>query len=455
MAKLFSEYSQLDARANRHIEGTGLGLSITKHLVDLMGGSISAESEYGEGSSFRVDIAQRIVDESPLGSEAVENLKSLRFMENSRSKGKKLVRAYLPYGRVLVVDDVQTNLSVARGLLLPYGLTIDCVSSGREAIEKIRAVNDDDPAEKKYDIVFMDHMMPEMDGVEATRIIRGEIGTEYARTAPIIALTANALSGNRDMFLSNGFDEFISKPIDIMQLDAALNRWVRDRRSEDTLTRAERDRPPENTPDGDDAAATGILKDIFVDGLDIASGILRYGNETTYLQILRFYVHYTPELLDRLNELSEDEKFLPDYAIAVHGLKGSCYGICADNVGKLAEKLEASAKSGDFETVRANHEVLSRAANALVADLENLLQTADARASNETAKKRASAPDREMLGKMLSAATFGKTSLMEDIMADLERYEYESDGERVVWMREQMDNLEYGAIRERLQQWIS
>ncbi|MDR1376391.1 MAG: response regulator [Synergistaceae bacterium] len=132
----------------------------------------------------------------------------------------------MPQGRVLVVDDVMTNLDVARGLMMPYGLTIDCALSGREAIGLIRAIPDNAPASGKYDVIFMDHMMPGMDGVEATRVIRKEIGTEYARTVPIVALTANAIFGSSEMFLQNGFDGFISKPIDIYQLDAILNQWV-------------------------------------------------------------------------------------------------------------------------------------------------------------------------------------------------------------------------------------
>jgi CheY-like chemotaxis protein len=115
----------------------------------------------------------------------------------------------MPYARVLVVDDIQTNLLVMKGLLTPYGLKADMVLSGKEAVERIRAET------VRYDAVFMDHMMPEMDGIEAVRIIRTEINSEYALTVPVIALTANAIEGNRKMFLESGFNDFISKPVDI------------------------------------------------------------------------------------------------------------------------------------------------------------------------------------------------------------------------------------------------
>jgi CheY-like chemotaxis protein len=143
-------------------------------------------------------------------------------------KPPQIIREYMPYGRVLVVDDMEINLYVARGLMAPYGLSIETVASGFEVIDKIKngAV---------YDIIFMDHYMPKMDGVETTKNIR-----ELGYTKPIIALTANALSGQAQMFLENGFDNFISKPIDIRQLDASLNELIRDKCPPETLETARR-----------------------------------------------------------------------------------------------------------------------------------------------------------------------------------------------------------------------
>jgi CheY-like chemotaxis protein len=139
----------------------------------------------------------------------------------------------MTYGKVLVVDDLKINLDVMTGLLMPYGLRVDTVLSGREAVERIRA------EEVRYDLVFMDHMMPEMDGLEAARIIRNEIGSPYAQQVAIVALTANAVEGNREMFLNSGFTDFISKPIDIKQLDMILNRWIRDKQGDGALKDAE------------------------------------------------------------------------------------------------------------------------------------------------------------------------------------------------------------------------
>jgi CheY-like chemotaxis protein len=215
--RLFTEYSQLDTRANRKIEGTGLGLAITKMLLDLMGGSVTVESEYGKGSVFTVHLPQEIVDPSPLGREWAEKLAALEYFAGGEEE--RIVPTAIAGGvRVLVVDDVDINLEVARGLLEPYGLLVDTALSGKEAIEKIRT------GEPRYDMVLMDHMMPEMDGIEAVRIIRSEIDSDYARNIPIVALTANALAGNAEMFLEKGFNGFISKPIDIKALDGLLKK---------------------------------------------------------------------------------------------------------------------------------------------------------------------------------------------------------------------------------------
>jgi PAS domain S-box-containing protein len=433
--RLFSEYSQLDTRANRKIEGTGLGLSITKRLVEMMDGSIAVESEYGKGSTFTVRLRQEIVDESPIGKEVAANLMAFRLVETRRSRSKNLIRTRMPYGKVLVVDDVATNLDVAKGLMLPYGLTIDCVLSGPEAIEKIRG------AEPKYDAVFMDHMMPGMDGIEATRIIRNEIGSEYAKTVPVIALTANALAGNEELFLGAGFNAFIAKPIDIMRLDVILNQWVRNKQSEETLWKA---------AGAETGAAGGLPENAELEGMDFAAGRKRYGTGEIYLRILQSYLIHTPELLKRLRSLTRET--LPDYAITVHGLKGASYGVCAGAIGKDAEELEFAAKAGDYETVRSKNAAFITKVETALKHLGELLQTA---AEGGGEKQRAAAPDRVLLEKLLDAARRFKSAIMEEAMAELEKWDYESDGDLILWLREQTDNLEYDAVRERLESVMS
>lgn len=433
MEKLFVEYSQLDTKANRKIEGTGLGLAISKRLIELMGGTISAESKYGKGSTFTVSLRQKILDKTPIGKKIVKDLESFHYMEAKLSQSKALVRNLMPYGKVLVVDDVATNLEVAKGLLAPYGLTVDCVLSGADAVNIMRV------GQVRYDAIFMDHMMPNMDGIETVRIIRNDIDDTHAKTVPIIALTANALAGNEKMFLESGFNSFISKPIDIMRLDVVLNQFVRNKQSEMI----------ESADVGAEEKTMGetlSLKSVNIDGLDIAAGIQRYGQEAVYAKILASYALHTPKLLDKLRNPSLEN--LSEYAITVHGLKGASLGICANTVGKKAEALEFAAKANDLEKVNANNETFIKTTEKLLQDLNLFLN----KSSGDSAdKQKLPAPDRKLLSDMLNAAVNFKPLVMEEIITQFEKYDYESDAELVSWLREQTENLEYDAIRERLE----
>ncbi|MCL1975893.1 MAG: ATP-binding protein [Firmicutes bacterium] len=219
--KLFVDYSQVDSQSNRYIEGTGLGLPLSKKIAELMGGSITMESEYGKGSVFTAKLRQKHLTETPIGPIVAKSLRDFCYNDNKRSVGATLNRVQLPNARVLVVDDLRVNLEITKGMMKPYGMKVDGVISGADAVEAIRR------EDVRYCAIFMDHMMPGMDGVEATRIIREEIGTEYAKTVPIIALTANAVSGNEEIFLKKGFQAFVTKPIDIMRLDKVIRQWVK------------------------------------------------------------------------------------------------------------------------------------------------------------------------------------------------------------------------------------
>jgi CheY-like chemotaxis protein len=220
ISKLFIDYNQVDSQVNREIEVTGLGLSITKKFIEMMSGEISVESEYGKGSIFRVRIRQDFVTDKPLDKEVKESLRHFSYSDNKQQAHVKLERPDLSYARVLVVDDFPSNLDVAVGMLRKYKMQVDCVLNGQDAIDCLAI------GLPVYDAVFMDHMMPEMDGVEATKKIRS-LGTKYAENIPIIALTANAIAGAEQIFLNSGFNAFLPKPFDIMNLDSIVQRWIR------------------------------------------------------------------------------------------------------------------------------------------------------------------------------------------------------------------------------------
>jgi len=221
LSKLFDEYARFNMETNRTTIGTGLGMGITHNLIRMMDGEIEAESERGKGSNFTVRIPQHCVNDDVLGIETVEKLRQFRSSYENKEKIVKIKREKMPAAKVLIVDDIDMNLYVTRGMLSPYGLQVNTALSGAEAIEKI--INSKETG-SLYDVVFMDHMMPVMDGIEAVKIIRG-LGGEYEKL-PIVALTANAVTGMKEKFLASGFNGFISKPVNIMEMDCALREWI-------------------------------------------------------------------------------------------------------------------------------------------------------------------------------------------------------------------------------------
>ncbi|MDR0642273.1 MAG: response regulator [Treponema sp.] len=440
MDKLFSEYAQFDTAANRQIEGTGLGLSITKGLVEAMGGNIIVESEYGKGSVFRVSLPQGIVDGSPIGLEQVEKLLKFHPLGDRKMDRGTLVRSYMPYGKVLVVDDLEMNLDVMLGLLMPYGLKVDTALTGTEAVELIRR------GEPRYDLVFMDHMMPEMDGIEAARIIRHEINTEYARTVPVIVLTANAIAGNREMFLENGFNDFISKPIDIKLLDIILNQWIRDKQSEETLRAAEN---RNSGAAGEDEEGDRWFLDHPVEGIDFAAMQKLYGGGDAIASMLKSFVTHTPPLLEKM--AAHLELSPPDYTIEVHGLKGTCGAICAEESASLARELERTAKEGNFDTVRSRHGELEDKLRSLLDKLAALLAEWDGR---RPAGEKKAEPDRELLSRLSAAAGEFNSNEVEEILGELERYRYETGEELITRLREQAAAFDYDAMDRHLEEFL-
>ncbi|MCL2009635.1 MAG: ATP-binding protein [Synergistaceae bacterium] len=332
--KLFDEYSRFNMGANRKTEGTGLGMSITRNLARLMGGEIFVESELGKGTTCTVRLPQKRTSGGVLGRELAENLRKFRTNGAKQIRGGQMMFEPMPYGSALVVDDVESNLYVAKGLLTPYWLSVDTVMSGFDAIDKIKNG-------KVYDIVFMDHIMPGMDGIEAAKIIRG---MGYAH--PIVALTANALAGQSEMFLSNGFDDFISKPIDVRQLNAALKKHVRDKQPPEVIEAAFRQKGGLVVRRTEDGAAR--LAEVFVRDASKAVKAL--------------------EAIQEKRGVYEDDDARV-YVVNVHAMKSALVNVGAAELSAVAAKLEQAGRKGDTALMSAETPVFLDGLRALIESL--------------------------------------------------------------------------------------
>ena len=290
-------------------------MSITKRLAVLMNGTIDVESEINKGSVFTVKIPQKTAGSAVCGSALSEKLRNMSFHNTNVSKKSQFLREYMPYGSVLVVDDVESNLYVAKGMLLPYGLTIDTASSGFDAIEKIKSGCE-------YDLIFMDHMMPKMDGIETVKLIR-EMGYKQS----IVALTANALVGQSDVFLQSGFNGFISKPIDSRELNLLLNDFIRNKKPLEVVEEARQKRREKDQIFAGSAEKITEMQKFFIHDAQNAINVF----ET---------------LFPKIKELNKEENDL--LITTVHGLKSAFLNVGEKELSALALKLEKAGIENDL-----------------------------------------------------------------------------------------------------------
>ncbi len=341
LEKIFEDFRQVDAKRNRSVEGTGLGLAIVKHLVELMGGSIQVESVYGEGTAVTITIPQRIVDRR-----SIEEVPETPQAELERAE---LFAA--PDMRVLVVDDNVINRKVARGFLKSYAFDLTEAESGPEAIELVR--------KNRYDIIFMDHMMPMMDGIEAAEIIRRDCGENGA--APVmIALTANAMEGMREKFLDCGFQDFIAKPLDRKELGQLLSRWIPEERRQ-----AGGEEGAESDPPAD-------LSAFRIPGIDIeAAGRYYAGDERGFADLLELYCMDGQRKGPLLRELAGAD--IAGYCVEVHALKSASANIGAVEVSRMAREQEEAANRGDTALIQERFPALLEAYEALLEEISRFL----------------------------------------------------------------------------------
>jgi CheY-like chemotaxis protein len=354
-------------------------------------------------------------------------------LRSNIEKGKSIVKFTAPSARVLIVDDIDTNRKVAQSLLQPYNMIIDTCVTGAASIEFFK--------KNKYDLVLMDHMMPGMDGIEASAAIRAwekEHPGEFPKETPIVALTANALSGIKEMFLRQGFNDYLAKPIEVLKLHEIIKKWI----------------PPEKQiiekPGSENNEESNRSSTIFdgkkVEGIDLAAGMERYRDDAVYLEILRSYAASIPDLLDTLRSVSNET--LNSYVVTVHGIKGASYQICAGKAGKEAEFLEMAAREKDWNAIEARNDTFIKTMEKLLEDLGRFLAEPD----KGNRRPAAAEPDPALLEKLLEACKDYNIVIMEETVRELENYAYESGADLVSWLRTQLDNVEYDAIRERLEQ---
>ena len=331
---LFNKFERLEMERNSTVEGTGLGLAITQHLIELMGGTIDVESEYGKGSIFTVAIPQKIVSDNPIGdfqTRLKENLPGERpYRESFRA----------PDASILVVDDTRINLTVAVNLLKNTKIKIDTAISGAEAVSMA--------SKTRYDMIFMDQRMPEMTGTEAFHEIRNT-PDGASRDVPVVCLTADAVIGAKERYLSEGFSDYLTKPIDSFALEKMLMKYL----PEDKIELVTEEITDDSGESGDEMDYFTTLRSV---GIEPKNGLkFCQDDEAFYRVMLAEYAYGELEKAHNLQKSYESENW-HDYSIYVHALKSSSKMIGASALSMRAAKLESAANSEDFGTIRTEHD---------------------------------------------------------------------------------------------------
>lgn len=357
---LFDSFQRFDLERNRNIEGTGLGLAITKQLVELMNGTIRVDSSYGRGSTFTVELPQTVRSFEPIGEFELHRPQDTGQDAVYQSSFKA------PSAQLLVVDDVPMNLKVIRELLKSTQIKIDTVESGKECLRNITF--------KKYDIIFLDHMMPEMDGIETLKNMKWVADNKNSDT-PVIMLTANAVVGAKDEYFKAGFHDYLAKPIKENELELMIQKYLpkeliieavqdkaEDAVSEKTATKEPAPNVLEKAEDAKSEISASsneprtdsrsILEKL--DFLDSRAGV-RYcaGSEAIYEEVLRSYA--LGKLREEIMTFYEQEDW-KQYCIKVHALKSTSLNIGAVELSELSKALEFASRDGDIDFIKARHE---------------------------------------------------------------------------------------------------
>ncbi len=401
MESLFSPYKRMEEKRNRYVEGTGLGMSITKQLLDLMGSRLNVESEYGKGSVFSFEIEQKVLKWEEIGDFAA------RFKEMANDSYEYHELFHAPEAEILVVDDTEMNLTVIESLLKKTAIRIDTCMSGKEAISLTR--------DKSYDIIFIDHMMPDMDGIETLKHIR-ESGK--CIDVPAVALTANAVSGAREMYLGAGFTDCLFKPVDGEKLEKLLFDML----------------PKNKIKEGEFESIDEI------DEIDEAAGLTNCGSLEGYINVLSVFRQTTENKAREIEDLYRKED-IEMYTIKVHALKSSARIIGAGQLSGLARSLEDAGKSGDLDYINANTDKLL----SMYRDLGEKLKWLEAGSKDLPPISQAALNEAyQTIGEIAGSMDYG---LMEELIKDLKKYSLpEGDRDRIGRIEDRLNELDWDAI---------
>ena len=331
--KLTRPFERIEEKRNRTIEGTGLGMSIVQRLLQLMGTKLEVKSVYGEGSDFSFEILQGTRSKEPLGDYA------RRYKELSQKREKYVSSFTAPNAKVLIVDDTPANLTVAKGLLKPIGLMVDTATSGMETLEKVKT--------NRYDILFIDHRMPQMDGVETLKALKKQ-KENMSKGAVNIVLTANVISGARDMFMGYGFDDYLSKPIDTVKLERMLLDYLPKELIEQASD-ADITADSEMTTQNDEAPSKDSFEEsdpVFerlkeIPEIDLKEALKSCGgNKDILIDTMRDFVMSVKTSPDKIEEYCKKGD-IKNYTIMVHGLKSAARFIGATDLSDSAAYLES------------------------------------------------------------------------------------------------------------------
>lgn len=345
---LFDAFQRVEMDRNRYVEGTGLGLTISQNLVNMMGGVIEVESEYGKGSRFFFTIEQTIIDPTPVSAVNYNGQK-----DNVTEKEAECL-FIAPEAHILLVDDNELNLVVAKELLKPLRMQIDTAENGLQAVKMVRG--------SQYDLVLMDHMMPVMDGIEAAKAIRALPEDKYQKL-PIIALTANAMVDARKEFLNAGMNGFVAKPIDFARICNQLKLWL----PKDLV----RDVPKEEAKKllADDLSDREIQPEDPQMGFSFEEGVKHCGSKAALMKTIRIFYRTIDSKANKIEQCLK-EGLISDYVIEIHALKSSALLIGAVPLSEAAKELEDYGKQGKTEVLEEKTpDVLT-----MYRDLKNILR---------------------------------------------------------------------------------